>query len=114
MAGGEGRMSRIFRPGDQVRVRKAHPPGHVRTPFYIRGRDGVVESVAGDFADPEELAYGRDGLPKRTLYRVRFRQTELWPDYEGSPTDSLIADVYEHWLDSPDLDGLKQDNEIAS
>lgn len=100
MAGDEGRMSSHFRPGDQVKVRKAHPPGHVRTPFYIRGHDGVVESVAGDFADPEELAYGRDGLPKRTLYRVRFRQTELWPDYAGSTGDSLIVDVYEHWLDS--------------
>ena len=52
IAGDEGRMSIRFRPGDQVRVRKAHPPGHVRTPFYIRGHDGVVESVAGDFADP--------------------------------------------------------------
>ncbi len=100
MAGGEGGMSGRFRPGDQVKVRTAHPPGHVRTPFYIRGREGVVESVAGDFADPEELAYGRDGLPKRTLYRVRFYQTELWPDYTGPAGDSLIVDVYEHWLDN--------------
>lgn len=92
-------MTGVFGPGDPVKVRKAHPPGHVRTPFYIRGREGVVESVAGDFADPEELAYGRDGLPEKTLYRVRFRQTELWPDYEGSSTDSLVVDIYEHWLE---------------
>ncbi|MEM9625058.1 MAG: SH3-like domain-containing protein [Pseudomonadota bacterium] len=89
-----------FRPGDPVRVRKAHPPGHVRTPFYIRDRVGVVESVAGDFADPEELAYGRDGLSKRMLYRVRFRQSDLWPDYAGAPADSLVVDIYEHWLDA--------------
>ena len=111
MAGGERRMSRRFRQGDPVRVRKAHPPGHVRTPFYIRGRDGVVESVAGDFADPEELAYGRDGLPKQTLYRVRFRQADLWPDYTGASADSLVVDVYEHWLDKPDLNGLEQGEE---
>ena len=92
-------MSGGFRPGDPVKVRRAHPPGHVRTPFYLRGCEGVVESVAGDFANPEELAYGRDGLPAKTLYRVRFRQTELWPDYAGSSADSLVVDVYEHWLE---------------
>ena len=99
MAGSEGRMSAGFQRGDRVRVRKACPPGHVRTPFYIRGHEGVVDSVAGDFADPEELAYGRDGLPKKTLYRVRFRQGDLWSDYAGSAADSLVVDVYEHWLD---------------
>ncbi len=102
MAGCEGRMSRRFKPGDTVRVRKAHPPGHVRTPFYIRDRIGVVEGVAGDFRDPEELAYGRDGLPKRTLYRIRFNQIDLWPDYQGASADSLVVDVYEHWLDAKD------------
>ncbi|MGI9509146.1 MAG: SH3-like domain-containing protein [Geminicoccaceae bacterium] len=86
-------------PGDRVRVRKAFPPGHVRAPFYVRGREGVVDSVVGDFADPEELAYGRDGLPKKTLYRVRFRQTDLWSDYAGSTVDSLVVDIYEQWLD---------------
>lgn len=91
-------MSSGFQPGDRVRVRKAHPPGHVRTPFYIRGCKGVVECIAGKFADPEELAYGRDGLPQKVLYRVRFAQIDLWPDYEGAPTDSLVVDVYEHWL----------------
>ena len=98
MAGGEGRMSAALRPGDAVRVRRAYPPGHVRTPHYVRGREGVVDEVAGDFRDPEELAYGRDGLPKKTLYRVRFRQIDLWPDYQGSADDSLVVDLYEHWL----------------
>lgn len=92
-------MSAAFRTGDRIRVRRAHPPGHVRTPHYVRGRRGVVESVAGDFADPEELAYGRDGLPKKTLYRVRFQQCELWPDYAGATSDSLVVDIYEHWLE---------------
>jgi nitrile hydratase len=91
-------MSTAFQPGDQVRVRKAYPPGHLRTPFYIRGCEGVVESIAGDFANPEELAYGRDGLPAKTLYRVRFLQRDLWQDYAGPEADSLIVDIYEHWL----------------
>jgi nitrile hydratase subunit beta len=91
-----------FRIGQPVRVRAIYPPGHVRTPYYLRGRRGVVDSVAGHFANPEELAYGRDGLPRRALYRVRFRQSELWPDYAGPACDTAVADVYEHWLEGED------------
>ena len=91
-------MADAFGIGQPVRVRASYPPGHVRTPHYLRGRRGVVESIAGHFANPEELAYGRDGLPRRALYRVRFRQSELWPGYPGRPEDQLEADIYEHWL----------------
>jgi nitrile hydratase subunit beta len=93
-------MPDAFSVGQTVRVRAAWPPGHVRTPHYLRGRSGVVESIAGRFANPEELAYGRDGLPVRALYRVRFRQSELWPDYAGQAADTAVVDLYEHWLES--------------
>lgn len=82
-----------------MRVRFAFPPGHVRTPFYARGRCGVVERVCGSFANPEELAYGRTGLPARPLYRVRFAQRELWPDYPGPACDTVDIEIYEHWLE---------------
>jgi nitrile hydratase len=82
-----------------VRVRAADPPGHVRTPHYTRGRCGTVESNAGAFGNPEELAYGRSGEPPVALYRVRFEQAALWPDYEGAARDTLVADIYEHWLE---------------
>jgi nitrile hydratase len=91
-------MSGVLVAGDAIRVRNAFPPGHVRTPYYLRGHRGVIDGVIGRFADPEELAYGRDGLPEKVLYRVRFVQSELWPDYQGPPTDSLVVDIYEHWL----------------
>ena len=52
-----------FRPGDAVRVLDAYPLGHVRTPFYIRGKTGTVERLCGAFPNPEELAQMRDGLP---------------------------------------------------
>jgi nitrile hydratase len=93
-------MSERFAIGQQVRVRAAHPPGHVRTPHYLRGRPGVVESIAGHFANPEELAYGRDGLPARALYRVRFRQIDLWQPYAGPAADTAVVDLYEHWLEA--------------
>ena len=92
-------MSAAFRVGQQVRVRRAFPPGHVRTPHYVRGKRGEILSVAGRFANPEELAYGRDGEPARALYRVRFAQGDLWPDYGGAAGDTAVADIFEHWLE---------------
>ena len=88
-----------FRPGDRVKVRRAFPPGHLRTPWYIRGRTGEIERICGAFANPEELAYNRPGLPRQPLYRVRFRQAELWPDYAGRPEDTIEIEIYQHWLE---------------
>jgi nitrile hydratase len=93
-----------FAAGDPVRVRMAFPPGHLRTPFYTRGRRGRIERLCGAFANPEELAYNRSGLPRQPLYRVRFRQTELWPDYAGPAADTIEVEIYQHWLE-PDETG---------
>jgi nitrile hydratase subunit beta len=32
------------------------------------------------------------------LYEVKFKQKDLWPDYTGPSDDSLLIDLYEHWL----------------
>jgi nitrile hydratase subunit beta len=91
-------MTRRLAAGDIVRVLRTNPPGHRRTPFYIRGKLGVIERSCGEFPNPEELGHGFDGLPKKQLYRVRFRQKDLWPDYGGGDRDTVDVDVYEHWL----------------
>jgi nitrile hydratase len=88
-----------FAAGEAVCVKRGNPPGHLRTPFYIRGKHGVVERICGAFRNPEELAYGRSGEPRQVLYRVRFDQTHVWPDYAGSPGDTIDIELYEHWLD---------------
>jgi hypothetical protein len=88
-----------FEPGNRVRVRASEKPGHVRTPGYLKGKTGRVESVLGEFPNPEDLAYGLSGRPKRPLYKVSFRQADVWSDYEGPAEDRLYADVYEHWLE---------------
>ena len=88
-----------FKPGDRVRIRADNPPGHVRTPAYVRGKIGWVEAVHGAFRNPESLAYGGDGLPKQPLYRVGLNQTDLWDGYGTSPRDKLYLDIYEHWLE---------------
>ncbi len=88
-----------FSAGDRVRVRRAFPPGHVRTPYYARGATGVVERSCGAFGNPEELAFGRGDSAKQTLYRVRFVQTALWPDYDGPQDDTVDIEIYDHWLE---------------
>ena len=89
-----------FGPGDRVRVRSEERPGHVRTPTYVRGRTGRVESVHGQFLNPESLAYGGSGLPELPLYKVSFRQADLWEGYPGPADDELRMDIYEQWLES--------------
>ena len=88
-----------FRTGDRVKVIKAAPLGHVRTPWYVRGQVGVIERLCGSFGNPEELAYARSGEPKQPLYRVRFSQTELWPDYTGNSGDVVEVEIFQHWLE---------------
>ena len=88
-----------YRTGDRVKVIKAAPLGHVRTPWYVRGLIGVIERLCGRFGNPEELAYARSGEPKQPLYRVRFAQTDVWPDYQGKPGDAVEVEIFQHWLE---------------
>jgi nitrile hydratase len=98
MGAGESVAAR-FAPGERVRVRWADPPGHVRTPWYCRGHAGVVERICGSFANPEELAYNRDGFPAQPLYRVGFACRELWQDYAGDAGDAVEIEIFQHWLE---------------
>lgn len=85
-----------FSPGDEVRIGRTYPIGHCRTPWYVRGQKGIIERYCGDFSNPEELAYGRDGLPAIALYRVRLKIEEIWPDAPHG--DTLEVEVFEHWI----------------
>lgn len=99
MSWGDGIASR-FKPGDKVHVAARFPAkGHIRTPFYIRGKTGVVERICGQFHNPEELAFGKYDGPEKVLYRVRFDQKHVWPDYHGSPSDKVEIEIFEHWLE---------------
>jgi nitrile hydratase subunit beta len=88
-----------FEPGVHVRVRSDEMPGHVRTPDYVKGKTGQIECIQGTFKNPESLAYGGSGLPERALYKVGFRQMDLWDGYAGLADDALYIDLYEHWLE---------------
>jgi len=90
---------RKFRVGERVRVDERYPEGHVRTPFYIRGKVGTIADAVGAFPDPEMAALGQQPV-LRELYRVRFQQSETWDGYRGATQDSLDVEIYEHWLAS--------------
>lgn len=89
---------REIKQGEQVVVLDLAIDGHRRTPKYIIGKSGTVERLCGSFRNPEALAYGRDGLPRLRLYRVRFLQSDIWQDYRGGPGDTLELELFEHWI----------------
>ncbi len=87
-----------FKPGDIVRILDLGKSGHIRIPWYVREREGVVERYCGAYPNPEELAYARPGLPAVDLYRVRLTQHSIWECYDGPGRDTLEIEVYDHWL----------------
>ena len=84
--------------GERVRVKSWSPPGHIRTPAYLRGKTGQVERALPAFPNPELLAYGLPA-PKVPLYRVRFTMAEIWGDGAERPDDILEAEIFAHWLE---------------
>ncbi len=82
--------------GDEVRARRRGPgagrlaggarPVHIRTPHYLRGRQGQVVRHLGDFPNPEDLAFARPAA-RLPLYHVAFTPDGIWPG-GGRPTFS--------------------------
>jgi nitrile hydratase subunit beta len=90
----------LYNVGQAVRIRNLSKAGHVRTPQYVRNKIGWIDSYVGLFENPEERAYGRIGLEPIPLYRIRLKQSDLWSDYKGSNNDSLVLEIYDHWLET--------------
>ncbi len=88
-----------FGDGSAVRVKSHFQTGHVRTPFYIKGKTGWVERCYGEFRNPESLGHGGDGMPRVRLYLVGFHQRDVWDGYDTGSRDKIFVDVFEHWLE---------------
>jgi nitrile hydratase len=86
---------------ERVRVKTWAPPGHIRTPAYLRGKYGEIERTLPAFRNPELLAYGLPA-PKVALYRVRFSMAEVWAERAERPDDILEAEIFAHWLEPAD------------
>ncbi len=102
-----------YQPGDRVVVRDLGLPCHYRIPVFVRGLTGIVEQYCGAHPNPEAIAYGDRNAPNLDLYRVRFKQTDVWPDYDGNPGDTLFVEIYEHWLRTPREDNVKGTTDAA-
>jgi nitrile hydratase beta subunit len=88
-----------FQPGDRVRVRVDHVPGHVRMPGYIRGKTGVVVSESPAYPFPDAHAHGVEAADEPT-FDVRFRAEELWPN---SADPALVhVGVFQSYLERAD------------
>ena len=85
-----------FQPGDQVRVRDEHVPGHVRMPGYCRGKQGVVVAKSPAYPFPDAHAHGIEAADEPT-YDVRFQASELWP--EGADDALVHVGVFQSYLE---------------
>lgn len=94
-----------FAKGDRVRVKHGPPEAHCRTPYYLRGKAGIVISCVDAYRNPAQLAFHKPGLPARPLYRVYFAADEVWPQDNDGRDDSIVADLFEHWLDGEEDGG---------
>lgn len=97
-------MSARYAVGDRVRVSRREVEGHCRTPYYLRGKRGVVTRHFGEFRNPEALAYHRPGMPLQPLYQVEFALGEVWGAQKADGRIRIAADIYGHWLE-PDTAG---------
>lgn len=87
-----------FAPGDTVTVLHLGKTGHVRIPFYVRGKSGKIVHYCGTYLNPEDLAVGKTSGPAIDLYRVAFAQSDLWPEDFHPEKDQLVIEIYDHWL----------------
>ncbi len=86
-----------FDPGQRVRVRRMHPPGHTRCPRYVRGAAGVVEAVRGADRLPDRAVYGEEVAPE-PVYAVVFRSQDLWGGDEADAW-TVSLDLWESYLE---------------
>ncbi|MEM7288169.1 MAG: SH3-like domain-containing protein, partial [Actinomycetota bacterium] len=84
-----------FAVGDRVRVRRVRPEAHHRSPRYLRGVAGTVETVAGDDHLPGAR---RDRAVSAAVYTVAFTSTDIWGATDEPPFE-LMIDLWEPYLE---------------
>lgn len=86
-----------FAPGQAVRAKMIHPPGHTRLPGYVRGHLGRVEWVRGCHVFPDSNADGAGEHPQ-WLYTVVFAGRDLWGE-ASDPNLHVSIDAFEPYLE---------------
>lgn len=88
-----------FAVGDRVVARKEHPPGHTRSPRYVRGVEGEVVDYRGAHPFADAAARGEDR--PEPLYNVRFDATDVW-GAAHTDADAVHLDMWEPYLRPPE------------
>ncbi len=88
-----------FKPGDRVRAKSDHVPGHVRMPAYIRGKIGVVVAESPAYPFPDAQAHGVASADEPT-YDVRFSTADLWPS--SADAAFVHVGVFQSYLEHAD------------
>lgn len=97
-ASSEGsRKTARFKVGDQVIARNLNPPGHTRSPRYVRGHRGTIFRDWGAFALPDSNAHGL-GANRQHCYSVGFSGRELWGT-DRPRNEHVFVDLWEDYLE---------------
>ena len=90
-----------FAAGDRVRARNLNPRHHTRLPRYVRGHEGVIESVWPAAILPDDNAHVAGPGDRRSfepVYTVVFDAQELWGD-DSRDRDRVGVDLWESYLE---------------
>ena len=80
-----------FKAGDRVAVKAHNPPGHIRTPMYLRGKRGVVLKDYGSWKNPEDMETRNPNSTSRGCALGRRRQFPSVP--ATSATTTTVAAI---------------------
>jgi nitrile hydratase subunit beta len=86
-----------FSTGTVVKAKVISPMGHTRIPRYIRGKQGIIESIHGNFILPDTKVHQGINL-YQPVYRVCFKAQDLWGE-DASPKDKLYIELWEDYLE---------------
>ena len=87
----------MFKPGDTVRTRNLHVPGHTRLPRYARDKEGTIEAVRGCHVFPDAVVAGR-GEDPQWLYTVVFDGKRIWGE-QADPSLRVSIEAFEPYLE---------------
>jgi nitrile hydratase subunit beta len=87
-----------FAAGDTVRVADPEAAEHTKLPGFLRNKTGTIE-----FVYPGAYSYlvstGVDGVgAPMPVYRVAFDAADIWGAGKGEPNTTILADLYEAYV----------------
>jgi nitrile hydratase beta subunit-like protein len=79
---------------ERVGIRSESPQENDSTPYYVRGKFGIVEEICAPLTSPNRTA----SKPALRSYRIRFSARDVWPNLPGASGETLTVRINEDWL----------------